>query len=263
MSDIVVDKQESTTIITLNRPEAMNSMSSGLISELTAAMTEFREDGAQRVAIITGAGDRAFCAGADLKEMASSAASGGGLPVSPGPDIAGIAATEKPVIAAVNGLAVAGGMELSLCCDIRIATPEAWFGVFEVKRGILAGIAVNVLPRVLPYGVAADLLLAAERLPAERAYALGLVQRIVPREELLDAALAKARAIAESSPAAVWGSKQVLKYWRNLQQAEQQAYYEAVVHRVLLSGDVLEGPRAFAEKREASFSDGWPKVPGF
>jgi enoyl-CoA hydratase/carnithine racemase len=263
MSELLVDRQGSTTVFTLNRPESMNSLSRGLMASLTEGIAEFNRDPQQKVAIITAAGDKAFCAGADLKEMASGAASGGALPVSPGPDIAGIAASEKPIIAAVNGLAVAGGMELSLCCDIRIATPESWFGVFEVKRGILAGIAVNVLPRLLPYGVAADLLLAAERLPAERAYALGLVQQIVDRDSLLDAALTKADAISQSSPSAVWGSKQVLKYWRNLQQAEQQAYYQAVVHRVLLSGDVLEGPRAFAEKREARFSDGWPAVPGF
>lgn len=263
MPDLLVEKHGSTTVFTLNRPDAMNALSRAMMSDLTEGISDFNRDPAQKVAIITAAGDKAFSAGADLKEMASGADSGSSLPVSPGPDIAGIAASEKPVIAAVNGLAVAGGMELSLCCDIRIASPGAWFGVFEVKRGILAGIAVNVLPRVLPYGVAADLLLAAERLPAERAYALGLVQQIVDREKLLDAALTKAAAIASSSPAAVWGSKQVLKYWRNLQQAEQQAYYQAVVHRVLLSGDVLEGPKAFAEKREAQFSDGWPRVPGF
>lgn len=263
MAELLVEKQDRTTIFTLNRPEAMNSLSSTLIADLTAGIAEFAQDRSQRVAIITGAGDKAFCAGADLKEMASGTESGPMLPITPGPDLAGVAACEKPIIAAVNGLAVAGGMELSLCCDIRIATPQSWFGVFEVKRGFLAGIAVNVLPRLLPYGVAADLLLSAERLPAERAYALGLVQQLVERDQLLDAALAKAHAIAQGSPSAVLGSKQVLKYWRNLQQAEQQAYYEAVIHRVLLSGDMLEGPRAFAEKREPSFSDGWPTVPGF
>ncbi|MET0736403.1 MAG: enoyl-CoA hydratase-related protein [Microbacterium sp.] len=263
MSDLQVDRYERTTVFTINRPERMNALSGAVFAELTEGMREFTDDPDQYVAIITAAGDKAFSAGADLKEMAEGAAQGTRLPVSRQPDVAGVAACPKPVIAAVNGLAVAAGLELALCCDIRLSVPDAWFGAFEVKRGILAGIAVNVLPRLLPYGEAADMLLAGTRMSAERAHAVGLVQQLVPRDRLLEVALERAGAIASHSQPAVWGSKQVLNYWRGLQLSEQQAYYEAVAHRVMLSGDVLEGPRAFAEKREPQFSNRWPTLPGF
>jgi enoyl-CoA hydratase/carnithine racemase len=258
MADVLVDKQGHTTIFTINRPERMNSLGGTVMADLSAGMTEFQEDPEQYVAIITGAGDKAFCAGGDLKEMAENAATGGRLPISSGPDIGGLAACEKVTIAAVNGLAIAGGLEVAISCDIRIASERAWFGVFEVKRGILAGVAVNVLPRLMPMGAVMDLMLSGDRLTAEEAYRLGLVQRVVPHDKLMETAVEKADMIAQNSQAAVWGTKQVLKFWRNALMAEQQRYYEAVVHRVLLSGDMHEGPRAFAEKREPKFSNRWP-----
>lgn len=260
MPELQIEKHGSTTVFTINRPERMNALGRSVFEQLTAGVAEFNADQSQRVAIITAAGDGAFSAGFDLKEMAESGSDSKALPVSPWPDLAGVAASEKPFIAAINGLAVSGGLELALSCDIRICTPNAWFGAFEVKRGFLAGVAVNVLPRLLPYGVAADMLIAGERLSADRAYQLGLVQAVVEPEALLETALARAATIGEHSPTAVWGTKQVLKYWRDLQIAEQQKYYEAVVHRVLLSGDMLEGPKAFATKTEPKFSDGWPSV---
>jgi enoyl-CoA hydratase/carnithine racemase len=258
MADLLVEKHKNTTVFTINRPDRMNALGGTVTADLTEAIRELNEDPDQYVGIITGAGDRAFCAGGDLKEMADNAASGTAMPISRQPDIAGVAASEKPIIAAVNGLAVAGGLELSLCCDIRIAAEHAWFGVFEVKRGILAGVAVNVLPRLMPFGAVMDLMIAGERLPAADAFRLGLVQKVVAREDLMETALQKAAAISEHSQPAVWGTKKVLRFWRDALLAEQQRYYEAVVHRVLLSGDVHEGPRAFAEKREPQFSNRWP-----
>jgi enoyl-CoA hydratase/carnithine racemase len=255
MGDLLVDRDGHTTVFTLNRPDTLNALSRAVLAELEEAVREFDADDDQRVAIVTGAGSRAFSAGADLKEMASV---GTDLPMTRQPDIAGLAASEKPVIAAVNGLAVAGGLELAISADIRIAASTAWFGVFEVSRGLLAGVAVSILPRLIPYGAAIDLMLSGERLPAEDAHRLGLVQKVVEPEALMDTALRKAAAIAAHSQTAVRGTKQVLKYWRDLQLAEQQRFYESVMHRVLLSGDFLEGPRAFAEKREASFAKGWP-----
>jgi enoyl-CoA hydratase/carnithine racemase len=258
MADLLVDKQGHTTIFTINRPERMNSLGGTVMADLSAGLAEFQQDPDQYVAVITGAGDKAFCAGGDLKEMAEGAASGSRLPMSSGPDIAGLAACEKVTIAAVNGLAIAGGLEVAISCDIRIASENAWFGVFEVKRGILAGVAVNVLPRLMPMGAVMDLMLSGDRLTAEEAHRLGLVQRVVPHEKLMETALEKADMIAQNSQAAVWGTKQVLTFWRNALLAEQQRYYEAVVHRVLLSGDMHEGPRAFAEKRQPKFSNRWP-----
>ena len=260
MPDIVIEKQGHTTIFTINRPERMNALGTASAAELADALVEFQADPAQYVAIITAAGDKAFCAGGDLKEMAANAAGGRRLPISPAPDVAGIAACEKVTIAAVNGLAVGVGMEIAISCDIRIATENAWFGLSEVKRGIIGGVAVNVLPRLMPIGAVMDLMLSGDRLTADDAYRLGLVQRVVTRDTLIEAALEKADTISKNSQAAVWGTKQVLKFWRDAMMAEQQRYYEAVAHRVLLSGDVHEGPRAFAEKREPSFRQAWPSA---
>ncbi|MDT5200634.1 MAG: enoyl-CoA hydratase [Mycobacterium sp.] len=258
MSDILIEKQRHTTIFTLNKPERMNSLSASMLAALAEGIRDFESDPDQYVAIITGAGDKAFCAGGDLKEMASNAADGSRLPLSRNPDIAGIAACDKVTIAAVNGLAVAGGLEVAISCDIRIAADNAWFGVFEVKHGIIAGVAANVLPRLMPIGAVMDLMLSGDRLTAELAHQWGLVQRVVTRDRLLETAIAKADMIAQNSQAAVWGTKQVIKSWRNASMAEQQRYYEAVQHRVLLSGDVFEGPRAFAEKRRPAYRNGWP-----
>jgi enoyl-CoA hydratase/carnithine racemase len=258
MADLLIEKRGHTTVFTLNRPERMNALGAAMISDLTAGFREFQSDPSQYVAIITGCGDRAFCAGGDLKEMAEKASGGKRLPLSPAPDIAGIAACEKVTIAAINGLAIAGGLELAICCDIRIASENAWFGIFEPKHGILAGVAVNVLPRLMPMGIVMDMMLSGRRLTVDEAYNFGLVQKIVRAEDLLETAIAKADSIAKNSQAAVWGTKQVLSYWRNMMMAEQQRFYEAVMHRVLLSGDVFEGPRAFAEKREPAFRQAWP-----
>lgn len=263
MPELLIEKDGAITVLTINRPERRNALGRDVYAALTEAVADFESDATQRVAVITATGDQAFCAGFDLKEMAPDASEKSTLPISPTPDIAGVAACEKPVIAAINGLAVSGGLELALSCDIRVCTRQARFGAFEVARGFLAGVAVNILPRLVSYGVAADMLLAGTLVDAERALHLGLVQDVVEREQLLPAALARAEAIASHSPSAVLGSKQVLRHWRDLQLAEQQRYYESVVHRVLLSGDFLEGPAAFAQKRDAVFSDGWPAPPTF
>jgi enoyl-CoA hydratase/carnithine racemase len=259
MSDILVDRQGGVTVVTLNRPDQRNALTRAMRTELGEIVRAFNADPEQSVAIVTGAGDKAFSAGADLKEMADEVGGGDRLPVSAWPDIGGIADSEKPVIAAVNGLAVAGGCEIAISCDIRIATTTASFGLSEVKVGVIAGVAAQVLPRLLPTGVAMDMLLSAERLSAQDAHRLGLVQQLVEPGELMAAALRKAEAIAANSPTAVWGTKRIVRFWREAMLAEQQALYEAVAHRVLLSGDVKEGPRAFAEKRPPRFARGWPK----
>ena len=262
MPNIMVEKQGHTTIFTINKPDRMNAIGLADAAELEQGLSDFQADPGQYVAIITAAGDKAFCAGADLKAMATDVEGGGRLPISPAPDIAGIAACEKVTIAAINGLAVGTGTELAISCDFRIAAEHAWFGLSEVKRGIIAGVAVNVLPRLMPMGAVMELMLTGDRLPADEAFRLGLVQRVAPRDKLIETALERAETIAKNSQAAVWGTKQVLKFWRDALMAEQQRYYEAVVHRVLLSGDVHEGPRAFAEKREPKFRQAWPSAFG-
>jgi enoyl-CoA hydratase/carnithine racemase len=259
MADILVERHGRITVFTLNRPGQHNALTRAMRTELGELIREFNADPDQYVGIITGAGEKAFSAGADLKEMAGEVQDTDHLPVSSWPDIGGISDSEKPVIGAINGLAVAGGCEVALSCDIRIASTNAWFGLFEVKVGVIAGVGANILPRLIPMGVAMDLLLAAERLSAEDAYRLGLVQALAEPGHLMEATMRKAEMIAANSQAAVWGTKKIIKFWRDAMLAEQQALYEAVAHRVLLSGDVHEGPRAFSEKRPPRFSNRWPR----
>ena len=179
-------------------------------------------------------------------------------PMARSPDMAGIAACEKPTIAALNGLAVGGGLEIALCCDIRIACDTAWFGLPEPQRGFLAGVAVTVLPRLLPIGTVMDMMLAGERLHATDAHRLGFVQALTTPDGLMAEAMRRAEWMCKVSQPALWGTKKAIKYWRDLQMEEQHRHYEAVIHRVLLSGDMVEGIKAFSEKREPQFSTGWP-----
>jgi enoyl-CoA hydratase/carnithine racemase len=235
----------------LNRPEKLNSFTTSMTAELTSVMEEFNRDPEQYVAIITGAGDRAFSSGFDLSEMAARSREGDVNVGISSVDLWGVGNSPKPTIAAINGLAVAGGFELALNCDIRVATDTAWFGLFEVKRGIMAGVGVNMLARYLPFGEALYLLMTAERLTAEEAAGFGLVQRLSPADQLLETALGIAQTISANSQVAVQASKQVAYYWRNLAIREQVELYQAVNHRLLLCEDVLEGPRAFVEKRDS------------
>lgn len=260
MADLLVERHDHISVFTLNRPEKLNSLGGTLSADLTSAMADFDADPDQYVAIITGAGDRAFSAGADLTELA--ARSEGGARPSIGVssvDLWGVGGSPKPVIAAVNGLAVAGGLELSLNCDIRIAADTAWFGVFEVKRGIMAGIAVNLLARYLPLGDALYMLMTADRVSAQDALRLGLVQKVVPADQLMAESMRVAEMIASNSQVAVQASKKVAYFWRNLAIRESLDYYRAVNQRLMLCEDVLEGPRAFAEKREPVFTNRWPE----
>lgn len=267
MSVLLIDKQGPITILTLNRPERMNSLGDGLGPALNEAIADFQDDSAQRVLIITGAGEKAFCAGADLKEMKNRQDNGGvpvanssapRLPMARAPDMNGLAACEKPVIAAVNGLAIGGGLELAICSDIRVASENAWFQTPEMNHGFLAGVAVSNLPRLMPFGAVMDMMVFGERLEAADAYRLGLVQELTRPEALMEAAMRRAERIANTSQSALWGTKKVLRFWRDLMLAEHHRYYESVVHRVLLSGDMFEGVRAFNEKRERRFDSGWP-----
>jgi enoyl-CoA hydratase/carnithine racemase len=259
MSDLLVERHGHITVFTLNRPQKLNSLGGTMSEELTSGMGEFDADPDQYVAIITGAGDRAFSSGADLSDMADRVAGGAPNVGTTSVDLWGVGSSPKPVIAAVNGLAVAGGLELALNCDIRIAAEEAWFGVFEVKRGIMAGIAVNLLARYIPFGDALYMLMTADRVAAADALRLGLVQKVVPRDKLMEESFRVAEMIASNSQVAVQASKRVAYFWRNLAIRESLEYYKSINQRLMLCDDVLEGPRAFAEKREPKFSNRWPE----
>ncbi len=259
--ELKVDLHGRVTVLTLNRPERRNALNAPLVSALEEAVADFSRDNGQRVMIITGAGDKAFCSGVDLIEMQGLADEGLKLPMATEQDILRVAKCEKPVIAAINGLAVGAGLELSLCCDFRLAAEGAWFGLPEVERGFIAGIAAVTLPRLMPLGAVMELMLVGDRLSAQDAFRLGLVQRVLTASDLMAAAMQRAERMSRLSQAALWGTKQVIRYWRDRALEEHHRYYEHVVHRVFASGDVAEGLRAFAEKRPAEYSMDWPPNP--
>ncbi len=234
--------------ITLNRPEQRNAVSPELALALAAAMEQFEADTDVWVAILTGAGPM-FSAGADLKAIAAGRAAE--LSVEPG-GFAGFVRypRTKPVIAAVRGFALAGGTELALACDLIVASSDSAFGLPEVTRGIVAAAGgLFRLPRVIPPARARELILTGERLPAEEAYRLGMVNRLTSHDEVLPTARALADRICANAPLAVRESLAVAR--DALQLTEQEGWERSAQasNRIRETEDAREGPRAFAEKR--------------
>lgn len=253
---------EHIVLITIDRPEARNALDMYHFRDLAKAWRDFRYDDDAWVAVVTGV-ERNFMAGADLKtyipqitELSKKIAEGevdeiDGCKLSDGTyAVLRKMKLYKPVIAAVNGPCVAGGMEMLGGCDIRLATTHASFGVMEPKRGLFAGGGTTVrLPRQIPYPAAMEFLLTAEAFPAERALEVGLLNEIVPEDELLDRAFDWARRIAANAPLAVQATKESVL--RGLATSMDEAYdVEAEISAaVFQTNDAKEGPKAFAEKR--------------
>lgn len=240
--------------ITIDRPERKNAMDMEHFTDLADSWRRFRDDPDAWVAIVTGVGS-AFCTGADLKTFIPQVTGQLPKPANWKP-VNGVHAVlkdldiYKPIIAAVNGDCVAGGMEMLGGTDIRVATPNARFGVLEPKRGLFAGGGTTVrLPRQIPFPAAMEFLLTADLIGAEQAMAMGLLNRIVPSEELMAAALEYARRITANAPLAVQATKQSVLQGlaMNLPEAYQNERQLAGV--VFATEDAKEGPRAFAEKR--------------
>jgi enoyl-CoA hydratase/carnithine racemase len=248
-----LDRDRRITIATLNRPERHNALTVSLANQLGEAVRDFEQDKEQRVLIITGAGTKAFCSGADLSETRDRAEGEIALPMTPEQDISGIAACTKPVIAAINGFAIGGGVEIALCCDVRLSAENAWFAFPEVERGFIAGIAAVTLPRLMPFGAVMDLMLTGERLSAPDAFRLGLVQQVTPAGDLMAEAMRRAERISNYSRAALVGTKKILRYWRDMALQEQHRYYQSVVQNVFHSRDYMEGLTAFKEKRKPEY----------
>ena len=254
---IRIDSGEGILTITLDRPEARNALNAAMRKALIEAWIAFRDDPALRVAIITGAGSASFCAGADLKEIGSYYRSM--TPIERRergerePGLGGITRnldTGKPVIAAINGHCLAGGLEIALACDIRLAAENATFGLTEVRWGLIPGAGgTQRLPRAIPLAVAAEMLLTGEPIDARRALAAGLVSRVVPGEALREEALRVARRVAANAPLAVQAARAAL--WRGLHLAldEGLRIEQFYAEPLRQTEDVQEGLRAFAEKR--------------
>ena len=256
MGNLRVDRHGPVTVFTLDRPEKRNAYDDATIDEIGEAILAFDADPEQYVGIVTGAGD-AFSSGNDLSTP-------GGGRIRTGPrrfpltDMFGIGATKKPMIAAVNGLAVAGGCEIAMACDFRIAADTAWFGLFEPKRGLVPGVAIQLFPRMLNYGDASWMLLTAARVEAADALRIGLVQQVVPAAELMEVALATAQDMCALSQVSLQLIKQVLRHHRDRSLTEALDYGLALSRLLNLGDDVDEGITAFREKRDTNFGNRWP-----
>ena len=246
---------EGIALITINRPERLNAMDAEHYHGLSKAWCTVRDDPAIRVAIITGAGDKSFTTGADIKSFLTAP-----------PDLSEMWLTQrdqllnrglevwKPIIAAVNGYCLGGGITLMLATDIRIAVPHATFNLAEVKRGVIPGNGgtQRILDQ-LPYPIAMDLLLTGDMMDAETAARWGLINKVVPKEQLLDTAYGYARKIAANAPLAVQAAKELAVRSREMDRATGLRF-EAVINRMLsMTEDAKEGPAAFAAKRPPQF----------
>ena len=258
MSAVLYEKRGPIAIITLNRPEAMNAYDSDAVAGMARYFRELEEDRELRVAILTGEGEKAFCAGADLKKLHGSDFHGGigelwdeGRTLRLGQDIR----PRKPVIAAINGYCLAGGLELAQGCDLRIASTTASFGCPEVRWSIIHGYGAMRLVKTVPMAVAMEMLLTGERIDAKRAYEIGLVSRVVAPRELMPTAIRIATTIAENGPLAVRITKELA--WRGQHEHPEGFLRFVAASLALLHGseDGVEGPKAFAEKRKPNFKD--------
>jgi enoyl-CoA hydratase/carnithine racemase len=262
VSDILYEQHGRVTLITINRAERMNSLDFPANDELVAAWRRFDADNTARVAVITGAGDKAFCAGADLKtytiDFASRPAPEFRQRYTDGPGFGGITRNleiGKPVVAAVNGFSISGGFELALACDIRFCSPNAEFALQDVKWGFHAcdGGLIR-LPQIVGLSHAMEIVLSGERIDADHALRIGLVSRVYPAGDLLSKSLEYAAMLASRAPLAQRFAKDVMRRSRGMPldealRLESRSFYD-------LGGtqDIREGTTAFREKRAANFT---------
>jgi enoyl-CoA hydratase len=243
------ERRGNVEILTINRPEARNAINGEVSTAMAAALDELETDKQCWAVIVTGAGDRAFSAGMDLKAFASGEL--GAIASAPG-GFAGITQRNfpKPLIAALNGHALAGGCEIMLACDMVVAADHVTIGIPEVKRGLIAGAGGLIrLPRRLPMAIAFELGLTGEPIDAKRAYDLGLVNRVVPGADLIDEAMVLAKSVTANAPLAVRWSKRIMKESIYLTEKEGWKLVGEAAPEVFSSPDAMEGAIAFAEKR--------------
>lgn len=246
MSEVLTETRDGVLIVTLNRPEAKNAANRALAEGVAAAMDMLDDDDSLRVGIITGAGGT-FCSGMDLKAFLT-----GELPSVKGRGFAGIteAPPKKPLIAAVDGYALAGGFEIMLACDLVVANKDAKFGIPEAKRGLAAAAGGLVrLPRQISPRLAMELALTGDFITAQRAYEIGLINRVTDGAAL-DAALVLAASITANGPLAVAASKRAIVQSRDWDEADMWKKQSEVLGNLFMSEDAHEGAAAFAQKRK-------------
>lgn len=239
--------------LTLDRPDAHNALTVHMVERFALLAATAQADPGVRVLVVTGAGDTAFCAGGDLGELIPRITAGDLEVLTPDPTKRFLSDVDKPVVAAVNGLCLAGGLELLLGTDIRVAADGAVFGLPEVRWGLVPGGGSHVrLPQQVPWAFAMQLLLTGDHVDARRAHEVGLVNEVVPRAEVTTRAVELAHRIARNGPVAVRAAKEIAV--RVLGNEPRYALEHAINRRVVASEDAREGPLAFTEKRAPRFS---------
>ena len=247
---VLYEKQGNIVTITLNRPDSLNAINRELRGDLADAITKFDGDAEAFVAIVTGAG-RAFCAGRDLKERAEDNAEGVQARAfhSMSPDQPYMwPQTWKPMIAAVNGFALAGGWSIAQMCDLRIASEDARLGITEAKWSLLPPFG-TILPKMIPLSAVLELVFTAQPITAQRAYDIGFLNKVVPAEDLMEEAMGMAQTIAENAPLAVQYFKELAYRGLNMSTQDISSLTYHMYDQLLTTEDSKEGPRAFAEKR--------------
>ncbi len=247
-------KEGRIAIITVNRPESLGALTLEGHQGLHDAFVALRDDDELLAGIVTGTGDKAFCSGLDIKNMLPVIKKTANKPWQVPSTIVRQLDVWKPLIAAVNGLALGGGFELALACNIRIAAENARFGSPEVRVGMFpAAGGTQRLPRIIPPGIAAEMIFTGRIIDAPEAYRIGLVNRVVPLEELMPAARELAETICDSGPLAVRAAKEAMVRGMNMSLEEGLRLETTLIPAVVASRDFAEGIAAFTEKRKPRF----------
>lgn len=254
-STLLVELREGLALVTINRPDKLNALNDAVISELGEVAALIAQDSTIRAAILTGAGPKAFVAGADISELAECDAVRAEALSRKGSGIfRRFELSHKPVVAAVNGFALGGGCELAMACHFRIASENARFGQPEVKLGVLPGYGGTVrLPRLVGRGRALELLLSAGMIDAQEAWRIGLVNRVVPAEQLIPECEKLLRTILDNAPLAVAACLQMIDKQEELTLDEALARESQRFGELAGTADFREGTAAFLEKRKAGF----------
>lgn len=251
---IEYQKEGSIAIITINRPEALGAMTVKDFEELHDALIDFRDDDELLVGIITGTGDKAFCSGVDMKDMLPFIKRTANKVWQQPTTMMRWLDLWKPLIAACNGLTLGGGLEIALGCDIRIASENAKFGFPEVTVGFFpAGGGTQRLPRLIPPGIAAEMIFTGKMIDAQEAYRVGLVSKVVPLDKLMPTAKELAEAICQVAPLGVRTAKETMIRGMSLGLEEGLRLESTLTPAVVFSKDFEEGITAFAEKRKPKF----------
>lgn len=254
--NVLLERDGPVVIVTINRPRVLNALNAQTLDELETVFTEAQRQDDVRVILLTGAGDKAFVAGADINELSVQTPVGGRDHARRGQALFDrIERLGKPVIAAVNGFALGGGCELAMACTVRIAADSARFGQPEINLGLIPGYAGSQrLPRLIGRGRALELLLTGVHIPADEAHRIGLVNRVVPAADLMTEARALAQALSAKAPVAVRYILEAVAGGLEMSLADAQDYEATLFGLVSTTEDMREGTKAFLEKRKPAFT---------